>query len=213
MPERAILGMKREALVDVSASLASREAASLERSLRIAQRFAPPESVDEILLQSHLFVGFPLALEALILWRQVEPAAAPTAAAETGEQWPDRGEEVCRTVYGRSYERLRENVARLHPDLDEWMLVGGYGRVIGRPAVDLVTRELCTVGLLTVWYAPRQLHSHLRGALNAGASDAEVSAALEVGCRYIGRERAASARELWSRVRGGSDGGGVAIEV
>src|SRR5690606_40667691 len=115
--------------------------------------------------------------------------------------WTVRGEEVCARVYGRNYEKLRRNVRSLHPDLDRWMVEGGYGRVIGRPGLDLATRELCIAALLAVWDAPRQLHSHLRGALNAGASEAEVNAAVEVAYRYLSPPRAADVRALWAKIR------------
>lgn len=203
------LSIEREALVDVGASIATRDRAALERALRLAARCAPPEAVDEVVLQSHLFVGFPIALEAIIVWRDVRPGAGgqDPAADEDPDGWPARGEAVCRTVYGSAYDKLRGNVSALHPDLDRWMVVGGYGRVIGRPGLDLATRELCTAALLVVWNAPRQLHSHLRGALNAGAPAAEVEAAVEIGCRHLDPPAAASARAVWRRVLGGGADG------
>lgn len=195
--------MEREALLEVSAAVASRDARSLERALHLARRFSSRTAVDEVLLQSHLFVGFPIALEAFILWRRIEPLESVGQATEDGADWRRRGEDVCRVVYGRSYEKLRANVAGLHPDLDLWMLVGGYGRVLGRPGLSLATRELCIVALLVVWDAPRQLHSHLRGAANAGAADAEIDAAVEVGCRYLDPLRQSSVQALVARVREG----------
>jgi 4-carboxymuconolactone decarboxylase len=82
------------------------------------------------------------------------------------------------------------------------MATGGYGRVIGRPGLDLVTRELCLAALLAVWNVPRQLHSHLRGALNVGATVEEVDAAMEIACGMLDAERAAEVRALWAEVRG-----------
>jgi 4-carboxymuconolactone decarboxylase len=197
--EPAILSFEREALVDVSAAIAVRNEAALERALRIAARVTSLEQVDEVLLQAHLFVGFPIALEALILWRRVHPSHSP-AAEESSADWVTRGEAVCRTVYAANYDKLRANVEALHPDFDQWMATGGYGRVIGRPGLDLATRELCIVALLAVWNTPRQLHSHLRGALHAGASVAEVRAALDIACRHLGRVRGDEVRRLAERV-------------
>jgi 4-carboxymuconolactone decarboxylase len=104
-------------------------------------------------------------------------------------------------VYGRSYSRLRQAVAALHPDLDRWMVEEGYGRVLGRPGLDLATRELCIAALLAVWDAPRQLHSHLRGARNAGATDAGIGAALEIARELLPAGRAAEVEALWDAVR------------
>ncbi len=200
MSEAARLAFDRESLVDISATIAARSEAALERALHIAAEVTTPERVDEVLLQAHLFVGFPIALEALILWRRVQPAHSPRTAGESPADWEARGEAVCRTVYAGNYEKLRTNVEALHPDFDRWMATGGYGRVIGRPGLDLATRELCIVALLAVWDAPRQLHSHLRGALHAGASAGEIGAAIEIACRHLDRERGDDVRRLAGRV-------------
>lgn len=194
------LSPAREALVAVAASLATRDRARLETALRNASAVAPAAEVEEVLLQSHLFVGFPDALEAMVLWRQVGGTPPPAASPETAELWERRGPDVCERIYGANYEKLRRNVLGLHPDLDRWMVVGGYGRVIGRPGLDLATRELCIAALLAVWNAPRQLHSHLRGALNAGAAVAEVDRAVEIACGLLDPREAAPVRELWARI-------------
>lgn len=205
--ERGALSFERESLVDLSASVAARSEPALARALRIACATASADVIEEVLLQSHLFVGFPLALEALILWRDLAPDQEPASAYEDHEIWKARGEEVCRTTYGHNYEKLRENVRRLHPDLDEWMVTGGYGRVIGRPGLDLATRELCTVALLAVWGAPRQLHSHLRGAVHAGAAISEVRAAIEIAGRHLTPSQLSEVRDLVALVLGDRDGG------
>lgn len=198
MPEP---GPSREALVALSAALATRDREVVERTVRRAAEEADPDAVEEMLLQSHLFVGFPDALNALALWREASGRPAPAALGEAPEGWGARGERVCAAVYGANYPRLRANVAAIHPEMDRWMVEGGYGRVLGRPGLDLATRELCILALLAVWNAPRQLHSHLRGALNAGAGVEEVDRAVEVACAFLGPERAGEVRELWMAVR------------
>lgn len=206
------LVIRREALVDVSATIATRVEESLERALRFAMRVAAPSEVDEVLLQAHLFVGFPIALEAFILWRRILPDHRPEGSREDPDLWKSRGEAVCEQIYAANYEKLRANVAALHPDFDRWMVTGGYGRVLGRPALDLATRELCVAALLAVWNSPRQLHSHLRGALHAGASAAEIRSALEISCRHLDSDQGARVRTLAARVlgeQGDPNGGGV----
>ncbi|MQA91500.1 MAG: hypothetical protein GEU90_14955 [Gemmatimonas sp.] len=204
--ELSVAEMEREVLFEVSAAVAARDPEKLERSLRLAIRFCESEEVNEVLLQSHLFVGFPITLEALRLWRGLVPTTASVPPAEPSDRWEERGEAVCRSVYGHRYEKLRANVRGLHPDFDRWMVVGGYGRVIGRGGLDLVTRELCIVALLAVWNTPRQLHSHLRGAVNCGATAVEVEGALEVASRYLEPERACEIWKLWARIGRRSEG-------
>lgn len=206
VPPDALPAPARRALLRVAASLATRDAARIRAAMGEARDAAPSGAVDELLLQSHLFVGFPDALNALALWREVSGTEAPASAGEDPAIWAARGERVCAAVYGANYEKLRVNVERLHPDVDGWMATGGYGRVIGRPGLDLATRELCVAALLAVWNVPRQLHSHLRGALNTGASVAEVDEAVEVACGYLPPERAAEVRALWGEIRSKAKG-------
>lgn len=200
MPDSAPLSAAREALLVLSASIASRTASRVDAALDAALADAPPEQVEEAILQAHLFVGFPDALNVLDRWRTLSRRPAPPAAAEECATWGERGPRTCASIYGRNYPKLRQNVARIHPDLDRWMVDGGYGRVLGRAGLDLQTRELCIVALLVVWDVPRQLHSHLRGAMNTGATQAEIERAIEIACACAAPDVAARARSLWAEV-------------
>jgi 4-carboxymuconolactone decarboxylase len=161
-------------------------------------------SVEEIILQSYLFAGFPRALNAMRMWRIVSERAAPDtdpeAAAEDFDLWRRRGVETCAIVYGKSYEKLRQNICELHPALDEWMIVDGYGKVLSRPGVDLRTRELCVVAACAVSGQQRQLHSHLHGALNSGSSVGEIAAVLDALGDLISRDDLARYRQLLQKV-------------
>ena len=90
----------------------------------------------------------------------------------------------------------------LHPALDAWVIVDGYGRTMGRSGLDLVRRELCAVALLIPQRVPRQLHSHLRGALNVGATQAQVEAALDLAATdsLITKRQATDARRLFKDI-------------
>lgn len=189
-------------LLRLSAALGTRDGSVIRAAMEGA-RGADPVTVEEVLLQSHLFIGFPDALNALGLWRRVSGTVPSPSIGEDAVLWEARGPEVCARVYGVNYEKLRENVRALHPDLDGWMVTGGYGRVIGRPGLDLATRELCIAALLAVWNVPRQLHSHLRGALNAGASAEQVTEAVETACGFLDERAAAPVRRLWDEIRKG----------
>jgi len=189
-----------EALVALSAALAAGSGDGVEEALRAAAQVADPVAVEEALLQSHLFLGYPAALNGLARWRELSGRPASLAANDR-EVWAERGEEVCRVVYGGQYEGLRANVRRLHPDVERWMVEDGYGRVLGRPGLDLAVRELCIGAILAVQDAPRQLYSHLRGALNAGAGRAQVSRALELAAAVSAPAARAHAAETWTEVR------------
>jgi len=194
------LSPSREALVALSAALAARDPAALGEALGRAADRAEGSEVEEVILQSYLFLGYPAALNAFALWRETtgRPADPP---AEDAESWLERGAAVCQAVYAGQYEGLRANVRRLHPDMERWMVEEGYGKVLGRPGLDLATRELCIAALLAVLDAPRQLYSHSRGALNVGVAATEVARALELAAAVSDERARARAAETWAAVR------------
>lgn len=174
---------------------------------------------EELVLQSYLFAGFPRALNAAREWRRALAVAG--LAGWTGEQrsggsmvagshegyadvfdWRVRGEETCRTVYGDSYEKLRGNIRRLSLSLDEWMIVEGYGKVLSREGLDLGRRELCIVAACAASGQDRQLHSHLRGALNAGVEAGVVRRAIGALEGIVPSDNMERARLLFERVVG-----------
>jgi len=164
-----------------------------------------PEWIEELLLQTYLFAGFPRALNAAREWRRISGRAAPVddeGATYDQAAWTARGEATCATVYGSFYKRLRVNIRDLHPALDAWMIVEGYGKVLGRPQLDLARRELCVVAACAVARQDRQLHSHLHGALHAGASAAVVTAALTTIADLLAPDDARRYAALWMRVQG-----------
>jgi 4-carboxymuconolactone decarboxylase len=184
-PERNIvapLATEVRHLVRIAGAIAGSDEGTVRRVMTDAVN-VDPAAVDEIILQSYLFAGFPRALNAARAWRSISETSAPErdpeADASDLEEWRERGLRTCEIVYGDSYEPLRRNIRSLHPTLDEWMIVDGYGKVLSRPGVDLRTRELCIVAACAVAGQQRQLHSHLHGALNAGATADEVRAALD----------------------------------
>ena len=191
----------RLTLVRVSAALSPCSTADLRSALREGVASADPAELEEVLLQGYLFAGYPAALNAFRIWREVSGRAPPRPTEDDADLWAARGQEVCRRVYAGQYERLRANVAALHPDMERWMLREGYGKVLGRPGLDLATRELCIAALLASLDAEPQLYAHLRGAINAGATEEDVEQALREAGRVMSTERARVARDTWARVR------------
>jgi 4-carboxymuconolactone decarboxylase len=191
-------------LVQIAAAIAGAGESVVRLVMERALNVADPAKVDEVILQSYLFAGFPRTLNAARTWRATSgitaPAADPEAELSAGADWVSRGVETCSTVYGESYELLRENIRALHPALDSWMITDGYGKVLSRPGLDLRTRELCIVAACAASGQQRQLHSHLHGALNAGASLAQVESVLESLTDLLDAEELARYRALLGRV-------------
>ena len=188
-------------LIDISSALAAGSAGRLDSALRAAKDVADTTAIEETLLQSYLFLGYPAALRGLAAWRRVSELPALVTAAKDDRDWEKRGRETCALVYGGQYEKLRANIAALHPDMERWMVAEGYGKVIGRPGLALSRRELCIVALLAPQDAAPQIYSHLRGALNAGAEEIEVDDAVRRMLGSLPPERARMLSEQWSAVR------------
>lgn len=190
-------------LIDLAAVLAAGTEAEMRSALEAAAKSAiDPVWVEELVLQTYLFAGFPRTLNGMRLWRRASNRAAASADFEESLRalWTSRGEQTCEEVYGTLYKRLRANIRSLHPALDTWM-IDLYGRVLGRPGLDLKRRELCIVAACAALEQDRQLHSHLHGAINAGASPEEVDETLRIVAPRLSAESGHRYSLLWARVR------------
>jgi 4-carboxymuconolactone decarboxylase len=193
-------------LVELSIVIATAREPELRTGMqRAASAKIDPTWIEELILQSYIFAGFPRALNAAREWRQASGFPAPCsdddASASQAERWRERGEEICSIVYGAAYTRLRANIRELHPALDEWMIVDGYGKVLGRSGLDLRRRELCVVAVCGALAQERQLHAHLHGALNAGATPAEVQDTLDIVSKHVDEEIGSRMAHLWNRIQ------------
>lgn len=204
MSEERVLDERVRVLVRLAASLTASEAdqaIAMDEAAREA-----PAAAEEVLLQSYLFLGYPVALNSLGLWRRRSGRPPPEPTEAEVSAWEERGEEVCRKVYGHQYEALQEVMNGIHPDLARWAVSEGYGKVLGRPGLELPVRELCVAAMLSGIDATRQLHAHLRGCLNVGVDPAVVSAMLKEIEPIIGLARSGAAGRIWQRVRSRAEG-------
>lgn len=190
------------ALVRASAVLATGSDDEVRLELQRAAADTPREWMEELLLQTYLFAGFPRALNGMRAWRRI---AGPTSASKQQAALSERemreaGERVCAQVYGEMYDRLRVNIRDLHPLLDDWMITEGYGKVLSRPGLDLGRRELCIVAACAATGQDRQLQSHLHGARNAGVEPAVITATLAALAPVIDSALLDRAKRLWDRI-------------
>jgi 4-carboxymuconolactone decarboxylase len=202
----AVLDAATRGLVRVALEMPHASENELGEWMRRAREEGTPALwLEELLLASVVYVGFPRAILAWTVYRRLEPDAA--AGSEPSEyarwqEWLERGEATCRAVYGKHYEQLRHNIRALHPALETWMIVDGYGKTLSRSGLDLLHRELCSIGMLVPQGAPRQLLSHLSGALNAGATVEQVDEVLGLATGLPVRSRHLDvARSLWQELK------------
>ncbi len=166
-------------LVRISCAVCLRRESLLERELQTGlESGIEPAKIREALLQTYLFAGYASTINAFIVFNRLVPGNSECFQEREAsvDEWRDRGEDLCRQIYGTQFEKMVENMNRLHPDLADWMIFEGYGKVLSRPFLTPLVREFLIFAMTAVLNVERQFHSHVRGALHAGASPEEVHA-------------------------------------
>lgn len=79
-----------------------------------------------------------------------------------------------RRMLGPGADRVARGLEELDPELGSRVLDWAYGDVFRRPELDLKSRELVAVAVLTVLGLPEPLKTHIIAARNAGATEAEL---------------------------------------
>jgi len=124
LPSASALDAETVSLVRLSGVICAGTEPQMRDALARAAGDCRPEWVEEVVLQSYLFAGFPRALNAAREWRRISGRRAP--ATDEGEEfgnatrWRTDGEKTCATVYGRFYERLRHNIRELTVHAAYW---------------------------------------------------------------------------------------------
>ena len=154
----------------------------------------PRRAAVELGLMLRLYAGFPAAIEFLRALEEAWPARTVRRAPASNRverSFERRGERLCRRVYGPEYVRLRAFMRGLHPDLDRWMILEGYGKTLARPGLGVIERELATVAALAALGWSRQQAAHALGAVRVGAPASQVVRAARIGerCRAASRAR------------------------
>src|SRR5438876_9569976 len=66
----------------------------------------PPIWIEELVLQTYLFAGFPRGLNAMREWRRVQPELVAPDDDRSVDEWRADGLATCAAVYGALYDRL-----------------------------------------------------------------------------------------------------------
>ncbi|TKJ40359.1 hypothetical protein CEE37_08510 [candidate division LCP-89 bacterium B3_LCP] len=193
--------------VQVSAALIGHDEKIIIDAFRFALKNAfEPHELVELILQSLLFDGYPCALEGLIALKRTLPEILPASEefepynSANLEEWKSRGVSLCKRIYGDNFEPLLDNVGNLSPSLKEWMLNEGYGRVLARQSLPIDIREMGIIAILIVKGYPRQLHSHMRGALEVGVSLHELNEAIAICEGFTAKANISSAAEILQKL-------------
>jgi len=167
---------KKELLPLISASAVLRNYDDFGKLITIAKRKRIPfNKIYEALLQNYLFAGYPSAIISLKQLKEYYPSKRLSKAADMNlYHFRKRGIKNCRKVYGNKSEKLISNVKEFSPDLAEWLVLEGYGKVLGKEGLSFKERELCVVAVLTVLGFEEQLYSHINGAYRSGITLTEM---------------------------------------
>jgi hypothetical protein len=103
------------------------------------------------------------------------------------------------SIYTSTAPALERNLAALHPRLHAFIWQSGYGYAMATPALVLAEVEAVAVAVLSGLNAPRQLLSHLRGALAVGLPEAFLTELLEHVFEHVWQDEGvyAEAKEIW----------------
>lgn len=110
------------------------------------------------------------------------------------DQQFDNGLEKRRQVMGEDFvEKAFANADEFTMPLQEFITRNAWGTVWCRDGLDMKTRSLITVSMLTALGRAHELKGHLRGALNNGATPEELREVLLHAAIYCGAPLAVDA--------------------
>lgn len=167
-----------ELLAMLCASSVLREEYQFEFLLNyISQTAISSKKVYECLLQTYLFAGFPSALISLKRLNYFYPEKRKAEKYDL-KTFTARGVKNCKSIYGKNYNKLIENVSSFSPELADWLIIEGYGKVLGRTTLSLKQREMCNVSILAALKFEDQLFSHISGAFRTRNKLNEINTVL-----------------------------------
>lgn len=133
----------------------------------------------EALLQTYLFAGFPSALNSLKILSDYFPVNEKIRNRVEKKNFDTLGVQNCKKIYGIKFEKLIQNVNEFSPDLANWLLTEGYGKVLSRNGLALKHRELLIISILTSLKYDAQLYSHIIGAVRLKISLDDISQTIQ----------------------------------
>lgn len=158
------------------------------------------EKIYETILQCYLFCGFPATIEALIIFKKYFPKYYKKKFAYNIGKFRKSGMTNCKLVYRNNFRKLIENMEYYSPELKDWIIIEGYGKVLGRTGLSLLDREYINVSILVTKLYENQLNSHLRGCLNLGATKHELNSLFNRLQKISGIKNISSGKKLLKSV-------------
>ena len=112
----------------------------------------------------------------------------------------EKGVEVRKKLSGKRFGKASSALAELAPDLEEMLNEVVFGRVWGRPGLELKMRSAITIASLMSLQRLPQLKTHIANGLNAGLTKQEIVEILIHIAFYAGVPTAVNAFQLAKEV-------------
>jgi len=167
---------KEDFLPLICAAAALREEEHLKVLLEKSKLYGIKEKpLYESLLQNYLFTGYPSAMISLKILKEYYPKLENVLHDSWDlNKYKERGIKNCKKIYGRTFDKLISNVKSFSPELSDWLILEGYGKVMGRKGLSLNQRELNNVSVLAALKFEDQLYSHINGAFRTKAAKEQI---------------------------------------
>ena len=140
-----------------------------------------PAEVIETLIHIVAYAGFPAGLNGIFAAKEVfleqqvlplEHDARVTAPLDVEQRYRE-GWAALGDIDGEAGFRVIDSLKDIAPDLARFVVEFAFGDIYTRPGLDLLTREIATVAVLTAMgTATPQLKVHIHGLLNVGGTQA-----------------------------------------
>ncbi|WP_337865977.1 hypothetical protein [Ignavibacterium sp.] len=165
-----------EILSIISAAAAANNSEKFDSFVHLAlSKKISKKKIYEALLQNYLFCGFPSALFYLKKFHHLSKYN-PKIYRLNLDGLKEKGIKYSKLIYGDKLPKLISNVKKFSPELAEWLITEGYGKVLSRKHLSMKEREACIISVLSVQMFEEQLISHLYGGIRNGLSVKQISA-------------------------------------
>jgi len=151
--------------------------------------------VKEVILQMSVYSGFPRAINAMNVLKEVlaereSKGINDVQGKQPGEQQSDRlasGKQQLSQLDSLQVKRLEDAFNDVSPELLKFTLEYGYGDIFSRDNLNKKHRQIATIAALTaLGNASAQLKFHINAGLNIGVSEDEVKEIMLLMTIYAG---------------------------
>ena len=158
----------------LASAIASDDLRKVKHEIVTSLETIEKDKIYETILQSYLFCGFPAVIESLRIFNELSNGFMKVPEEYDVNEFSYRGANNCKAIYRKNFDKLISNMENLSPDLKQWMIIEGYGKVMGRTGLNLLEREFVNISILCTRFYENQLYAHIKGCLNNGAVHYDV---------------------------------------